>query len=124
MNTDSPLRWPFVMDGATGTELQKRGMPTGVCTEQWILEHPEVLLELQRAYVAAGADVLTAPTFGANPASLARFGLEDKIALRLGEGLLTLQPGETDAIVIAGMGGLLIAEILSAGRHLLAEKTR
>jgi len=68
-----------VMDGATGTELQKRGMPVGVCTEQWILDHPEVLLELQRSYVEAGADILTAPTFGANPASLARFGLEDKV---------------------------------------------
>lgn len=56
--------------------------------------------------------------------NIARFGLEDKIALRLGEGLLTLKPGETEAIVIAGMGGLLIAEILSAGRHLIAQNTR
>lgn len=79
MNTDLPLRGPLILDGATGTELQKRGMPEDACTEQWILDHPEVLLELQRTYVAAGADVLTAPTFGANPASLARFGLEDKV---------------------------------------------
>ena len=75
MNTQIPLRLPSILDGATGTELQKRGMPEDACTEQWILDHPEVLLELQRTYVAAGADVLTAPTFGANPASLARFGL-------------------------------------------------
>lgn len=56
---------PLLLDGATGTELQRRGMPTGICTEQWILEHPEELLDLQRAYVDAGAMVLTAPTFGA-----------------------------------------------------------
>lgn len=79
MSTEIPLRLPSLMDGATGTELMKRGMPQGVCTEQWILDHPDVLLELQGAYVAAGADILTAPTFGANPASLARFGLEDKV---------------------------------------------
>ena len=40
-----PLSLPFLMDGATGTELQKRGMPLGACTEQWALEHPEALLE-------------------------------------------------------------------------------
>ena len=79
MNTDLPLRGPLILDGATGTELQKRGMPQDACTEQWVLDHPEALLELQRTYVAAGADILTAPTFGANPASLARFGLEDKV---------------------------------------------
>lgn len=56
--------------------------------------------------------------------NIVRFGLEDKIALRLGDGLSTLQPGETEAIVIAGMGGLVIADILSAGRHLLTAQTR
>lgn len=72
------LKLPLLLDGATGTELQKRGMPQGVCTEEWILEHPQALEEVQRAYLQAGADVLTAPTFGANPASLARFGQEDQ----------------------------------------------
>ena len=78
MSTEIPLRQPSILDGATGTQLQKKGMPQGVCTEQWILEHPDVLLELQSAYVAAGSHILTAPTFGANPASLSAFGLEDK----------------------------------------------
>ena len=64
---DIPLSLPFLMDGATGTELQKRGMPAGSCTEQWALDHPEALLELQRAYVAAGADVLVTPTIGCQP---------------------------------------------------------
>ncbi len=71
------LKLPLLLDGATGTELQKRGMPRGVCTEAWILEHPKVLEEVQKAYLQAGADVLTAPTFGASPAGLARFGLEN-----------------------------------------------
>ena len=68
------------MDGATGTALLAAGMPTGVCTEQWILENPEPLLQLQRRYAAAGCDVITAPTFGANRARLAAFGLEEQTA--------------------------------------------
>lgn len=76
---DVPLPQPSLLDGATGTQLQMKGMPLGVCTEQWILEHPDILLELQAAYLSAGANILTAPTFGADPASLARFGLEDKV---------------------------------------------
>lgn len=75
---DIPLPQPLLLDGATGTELQKRGMPAGVCTERWVLEHPEVLLGLQSAYVDAGVGVLAAPTFGASPAALARFGLADE----------------------------------------------
>lgn len=72
---DIPLPQPLLLDGATGTELQKRGMPMGVCTEQWVLAHPDALVELQRTYLDAGAQVLTAPTFGASPAALGRFGL-------------------------------------------------
>ena len=80
MDNIPPLSLPILMDGATGTELCKRGMPAGACTEQWVLEHPDVLLELQRAYVAAGSRVLIAPTFGANRVMLERHGLFGKVA--------------------------------------------
>ena len=69
------LTRPLLLDGATGTELARRGAPGGVCTERWVLEHPEVLVALQREYVAAGSDILAAPTFGANPLSLSRHGI-------------------------------------------------
>ena len=75
-----PIPLPILMDGATGTELQKRGMPVGACTEQWILDHPEVLLELQRSYVEAGSQVLLAPTLGANAPWLKSFGIEGQVA--------------------------------------------
>ena len=74
-----PISLPILMDGATGTELRKRGMPAGVCTEQWVLEHPQVLLEVQRGYVRAGSRVLLAPTFGANRASLERSGITGQV---------------------------------------------
>lgn len=76
---DVPLSLPILLDGATGTELYRRGMPRGVCTEQWVLEHPDALLDLQRQYVAAGAQILLAPTFGANRVNLARHGLEGRV---------------------------------------------
>ena len=68
-----------LLDGATGTNLQKAGMPVGVCPEQWILENPEVLVELQKAYVAAGTDILFAPTFTANRIKLAEYGLQERL---------------------------------------------
>lgn len=67
------------LDGATGSNLIKRGMPGGVCPEQWILEHPEVMIGLQREYIEAGTDILYAPTFTANRIKLREYGLEDRI---------------------------------------------
>ena len=72
-------RRPIILDGATGTNLQAAGMKMGVCPEQWILENPEAILELQRAYVEAGTDILYAPTFTANRIKLAEYGLEDQL---------------------------------------------
>ena len=60
------IRFPLILDGATGTELQKRGYGGDVSAEQWTLEHPDVIVGIQRGYVAAGSQVLYTPTFGAN----------------------------------------------------------
>ena len=68
---------PVLLDGATGSNLQKAGMPRGCCTERWVLEHPEALLQLQQAYVRAGSRILYAPTFQAQPIALAQQGLAD-----------------------------------------------
>lgn len=69
-----------VLDGATGSNLQKKGMGADVCPEEWILENPEKLAELQKEYVDAGSDVVYAPTFGGNRIKLKKYGLEDKTA--------------------------------------------
>ena len=70
---------PLLLDGATGSNLMKAGMPKGVCAETWILDHPQAILELQRAYVAAGSQVLLAPTFTAGRMYLSRHGLEGEL---------------------------------------------
>lgn len=69
----------MILDGANGTELQRRGMPPGCCGEQWILAHPEAELDIQRRYVEAGSTAILAPTFGANRISLGHHGLGDSV---------------------------------------------
>ena len=64
-----------LLDGATGSNLFVMGMPRGICSEDWILDHPDVLIELQKAYVEAGSQILCAPTFGANRFNLSSHGL-------------------------------------------------
>lgn len=67
------------LDGATGSNLMKAGMPVGVCPERWILEHEQALIDLQTAYIEAGTDILYAPTFTANRIKLKEYDLEDQI---------------------------------------------
>lgn len=69
----------ILLDGATGTNLQKAGMPAGVCPEQWILEHEDIMIQLQRSYVKAGTNILYAPTFTGNRIKLAEYGLEHRL---------------------------------------------
>lgn len=68
-----------ILDGSTGRNLQRKGMPVGVCPEEWILNNPEALIELQREFLEAGTDILMAPTFTSNRIKLAEYGLADKI---------------------------------------------
>ena len=55
-----------LLDGATGTNLQKAGLPAGVCPELWMVEHEDAVRELQMDFLEAGTDILDAPTFSAN----------------------------------------------------------
>ncbi len=69
----------LLLDGATGSNLQRRGMPSGVCPEKWISEHPDIFIALLKEYVEAGTQILYAPTFTANRIKLAEYGLEKEI---------------------------------------------
>ena len=66
---------PLLLDGATGSNLQKMGMPKGCCTEEWVLNNPEALVKLQRAYAQSGSNIIYAPTFQAQPLALERVNL-------------------------------------------------
>lgn len=77
------------LDGATGSNLMKRGMPSGVCPETWILEHKDIFIGLQKEYVEAGSNIIYAPTFTANRLKLAEYGLEKEVR-RLNKELIAL----------------------------------
>ena len=91
----------LILDGATGSNLQKAGMPRGCCTERWILENPEALVTLQRQYVASGSQVIYAPTFQAQPIALAREGLE-KEAEAINAQLVRLSRSAAGDALVAG----------------------
>lgn len=89
------------LDGATGSNLILAGMPRGVCTEQWVLEHPEPLVALQRQYAHAGAQIIYAPTFQAQPIALERVGLE-KQTESVNAALVALSRSAAPNALIAG----------------------
>ena len=90
-----------LLDGATGSNLQKAGMPRGCCTEEWILANPDKLVALQRQYAAAGSNILYAPTFQAQPIALDRVGLA-KQAEAINAHLVALTKSVSPGVLVAG----------------------
>jgi len=134
----------LLLDGATGTELQKRGMPAGVSPEAWCIDHPEVIGALHSGYRQAGSDIACTATFGANRIKLAEYGITDvrgvnrKLALiakeALGAGVLTagdigptgkfVRPfGELDFEEAVGVFKEQIKGLLAGGVDLLVIET-
>ena len=89
------------LDGATGSNLQKAGMPRGCCTEKWILENPQALIDLQRRYAEAGSQILYAPTFQAQPIALEKEGLADQTA-QINASLVRLTRSVSENCLVAG----------------------
>ena len=90
-----------LLDGATGSNLMKAGMPRGGCTETWVLDNPQALINLQRRYVNAGSQILYAPTFQAQPIALAQAGLAEKTE-EINARLVRLTRQVSDDILVAG----------------------
>jgi len=77
-------------------------MPSGVNPEQWILEHPDVFINLQKKYVEAGSNIVYAPTFSANRIKLAEYGLEDKLVEMTGKLVALSKEAVGDDALVAG----------------------
>lgn len=90
-----------ILDGATGSNLRNAGMPKGCCAEQWILENPEPLVSLQRAYAQSGSRIIYAPTFQAQPIALKTVGLE-KQTEKINAALVALSRSAAPGCLIAG----------------------
>jgi 5-methyltetrahydrofolate--homocysteine methyltransferase len=98
-------------DGAMGTQLQRAGLEPGGCGEAWNLDHPDRILAIQRAYVAAGSDCLITNTFGASRIMLARHDEAERTAAinRAGAAIARQALGERGFVLgdIGPFGGLM-----------------
>ena len=107
-------RGPVILDGATGSGLRRAGMPADAVAELWVLEHPEPLLTLQRAYREAGSHILYAPTFQATPPVLARYGMEDRTE-ELNARLVGLTKQAAEGVCLVAGDMTTMAAVLSPG---------
>lgn len=96
------MKLPLILDGATGTQLQRAGMPRGACPELWILENPKILQSVQKKYAAAGSDIVYAPTFGANRVKLDGFGAAAQTAKINKELVKISKEAVGDSVSVAG----------------------
>ena len=99
------------LDGATGSNLIKRGMPAGVCPETWILEHPDVFIGLQKEYIEAGSNIIYAPTFTSNRIKLSEYNLQKNIEEINTKLVLLSKEAAGDKALVAG-------DITMTGRQL------
>ena len=100
-------RWKkkiLILDGATGTELQKRGLPAGVCPELWCLDNPGIIQEVHRNYRDAGSDVVYTCTFGANRLKLGEYGVTDVFDINKKLALLAREAAGRNALVAGDIG--------------------
>lgn len=104
----------LVLDGATGTNLQKAGMPTGVCPEKWVLEHPDVLVNLQMDYINAGSNIIYASTFSGNRIKLEEYGLEKELD-EVNKKLVSLSK---EAVAKTGYRAYIAGDLTMTGRQL------
>ena len=91
-----------ILDGATGSNLMRAGMPRGTCAETWILEHPQVMTQLQKAYAAAGSQIVYAPTFTASEPYLKDHGLADQLEELNGRLVSLTRSAVGEQVLVAG----------------------
>ena len=102
------------LDGATGTNLMAAGMPLGVCPEQWVLEHPDVIIRLQKEFLEAGTNILYAPTFTCNRIKLREYHLEDR-TVEMNKALVSLS---REAVRSCNGRGYVAGDMTMTGRQL------
>ncbi len=95
----------LVSDGATGTNYQAMGLEPGKAPEEWLFEAPDSVLELHRAFIEAGSEIVLTCTFGASPLRLEEGPLQGKAqAVNTRAVELALQAAEDDVLVAGSMG--------------------
>ena len=102
---------PLLIDGAMGTMLQKYGLGQGECSEEWNITHPQIVEDIHREYIKAGADIILTNTFGANRIKLNNFNKgEDtqkinKLAVNIAQEAVKKERNWGGKVFIAGSVG-------------------
>lgn len=95
----------YLFDGAMGTQLMKKGVPAGICFEELNISDPELIEQISREYVEAGADIIETNTFGATKIKLSSYGLEDKFyKINFDAVRIAKKASKGNALVAASMG--------------------
>ena len=96
---------PVVVDGAWGTQLQARGLPSGETPDGWNLTHADLVEEIPRAYVDAGSRVVLTNTFRGNRLALDSAGLADRVVeLNREAALISKRAAAERAVVFGSIG--------------------
>lgn len=112
---------PVVLDGATGTNLQARGLPLGTPSDVWVLDNPAEVIRLHRDFIAAGAEVILTNTFGSSRLHLAHAGLEARFEeTNRTAVVLAKQAAGSSGVLVAGSLGPL-GEMLEPAGSLSAD---
>ncbi len=95
----------LIADGATGTTLQKAGLPSGMAPERWNLENPDAIRALHRGYVEAGSDLILTNTFGGSRLRLEMEELGDRThEINLSAARLAREVAGDEVMVLGDMG--------------------
>ena len=120
-----------VFDGAMGTQLYAKGVFINQCYDELNLRAPDLVRDVHRAYVDAGAEVIETNTFGANRLKLAQFGLGGQVGENNeAAAKLAAEAGEGDVLVAGAVGPLGVRlepygpTSLDEARSALAEQMR
>jgi 5-methyltetrahydrofolate--homocysteine methyltransferase len=98
----------LISDGATGTNLQQRGLAKGLPGEVWVLENPQAIQQLYKDFLTAGSDIILSCTFGASHLRLNQHSLADRQAeiIETAVGLAKDAIGAENKFIAGSMGPL------------------
>jgi homocysteine S-methyltransferase len=111
----------YLFDGAMGTMLYAKGVFINKCYDELNLRNPEIVLEVHKQYVRAGAEILETNTYGANRVKLRTFGIEDELQQINGAAVEIARRAAGDSVYVAGAMGPLGIRIEPYGPTALDE---
>jgi homocysteine S-methyltransferase len=111
----------YLFDGAMGTMLYAKGVFINKCYDELNLRMPEIVLDVHREYVRAGAEILETNTYGANAVKLRTFGIEDELLDINRAAVEIARKAAGDSVYVAGAIGPLGIRIEPYGPTALEE---